>query len=107
MNDCPICERELGIDGEEHVSNCIAAMKKELETKLNAALLQLSEAKKLIADWLQHECSVGGPSWEEIESRARAMVADERVEKRIICDCGTPGCNKTFDHRKGGSGFFG
>jgi hypothetical protein len=38
------------------------------------AELELSEAKTLVADWLKHECSVGGPSWEEIESRARAVI---------------------------------
>jgi len=48
---------------------------------VRSAEVQLGEAKTLIADWLQHECSVGGPSWKEIESRARAMVAEKPAEQ--------------------------
>jgi hypothetical protein len=37
----------------------------------------------------------------------RLAEAERRLGAEVRCDCGVPGCNKLFDHRKGGSGFFG
>jgi len=71
----------------------------ETRKERDAALHQLGEAKKLISDWLQHECSVGGPSWEEIESRARAMIADSKCPSTYTHSThGTLHCEKDVEH---------
>jgi hypothetical protein len=64
---------------------CLECERERLTEELRLSNLKLNEAKTLISDWLQHECSMGGPSWEEIESRARAFVADQK------CFCGPEG----------------
>lgn len=39
--------------------------------------------------------------------RIEKRIDDPPQPPRVICDCGTPGCNRLYDHRRGGSNFLG
>jgi len=51
------------------------------------------------------------PVAESVVIERRQKTTEELAEieraaaQKIICDCGTPGCNKVYDHRRGSGGF--
>ena len=91
-----------------------------LEPRLKELELEISELKEALTDIAHGEPHFHDGSPMSVEQCARLalnraykkggyeeMVAREiDAGKQIICDCGTPGCNRVYDHRRGSGGNF-
>lgn len=48
---------------------------------------------------------IGTPAERRGSETERLIELERRLNSEVRCDCGTPGCNKLYDHRRGGSNF--
>jgi hypothetical protein len=110
MFECPICERELGIDGDIHIAKCVGKIQEKcdrMEAERNAALIQIGELRRVLSYFTDgdrgHSISDDGKCckyhmmigldrvWPCPVAEAQELVAEKRKDEKAVPGC--PGCN--------------